>query len=477
MVLSVRRLRRGVVVLVLAAAASSARLHAQERLPLAEILPQLLGNTIILQPTNLPDQPNHQAHFKPGLAQLEVPRQFNRTLLTLLSTAPVASPSGGFTYTFDPALGTFTRTSESFGPTFAERALTIGRGRVSVGYGYQHATYDTFEGLNLRQRGAVKFYVPHVECCGRGGGTVSQPDGSLLTPAFEGDLVRAELALNLSTDSSVFAVNYGVHDRLDVGVVVPFLRVKMAASVLATVERLSTETEPEIHAFHGADPDSALFSASGSAAGLGDIVLRGKYRVVSAAGGGLAAALDVRVPTGDESNLLGTGGVQTRLYAIGSFTRGKVSPHLNAGYTFSTRGALPDTQLRDEINVAAGFDWALTPRATLAVDWIHRSLQNAGRMREIDKTFSYVTAGTGTGGGGSGAGGGGGGGRPVDVVNTTVFRELQSENGNLNLSLGSVAFRFSPWRSILVTAGLLVPVTKAGLRDRVTPILAIDYGF
>ena len=88
----------------------------------------------------------------------------------------MASPSGGFTYTFDPALGTFTRTSESFGPTFAERALTIGRGRVSVGFGYQHATYDTFEGLNLRQRGAVRFYVPHIDCCSRGGGTASQAD-------------------------------------------------------------------------------------------------------------------------------------------------------------------------------------------------------------------------------------------------------------------------------------------------------------
>ena len=65
----------------------------------------------------------------------------------------------------------------------------------------------------------------------------------------------------------------------------------------------------------------------------------------------------------------------------------------------------------------------------------------------------------------------------MDVVNTAVRRELQFENGNLNLSLGSVAFRFSPWRSILVTAGLLVPLSEAGLRDRVTPVIGIDYGF
>lgn len=453
---------------------------AQDRLPLAEVLPQLLGNTIVLQPTNLPDQPNHQAHFKPGSDQLEVPRQFNRTLLTLLSTSPVASPSGGFTYTFDPMLGTFRRTSESFGPTFAERALTIGRGRVSVGFGYQHATYDTFEGLNLRQRGAVKFYVPHSDCCNRGGGVVAEGDGSRLTPAFEGDLVRAELALNLTTDASVFAVNYGVHDRLDIGVVVPFLHVSLDASVQTTIERLSTAAEPEIHSFGASDPDRALFSASGSASGLGDIVVRSKYRVLPAAGGGLAVALDVRVPTGDESNLLGTGGVQSKLYAIGSFSRGSFSPHVNAGYTFSTAGALPDARLRDEVNVAAGFDWALTPRATLAVDWVGRSLQDAGRLRLADKTFAYVVGGTGAGGGGGSGGGGGGGGggsRPVEETLTTSRTELQLEPGNLNLSFGSVAFRFSPWRSLLVTAGLLVPLSEAGLRDRVTPIIGIDYGF
>lgn len=474
----------GLATLWLPAAAAA----QQNAIPLAEVLPQLLGNTIVLLPTNLPDQPNHQAHFKPGPDQLEVPRQFNRSLLTLLSTSPVASPSGGFTYTFDPALGTFRRTSQSFGPTFAERAITIGKGRVSVGMGYQHATHDTFEGLNLRQRNrsnqelrGVSFYVPHTDCCSSGGGTASRPDGSLTSPAFEGDLVRADLALNVTTDSTVFAVNYGVHDRLDIGVVVPFLHVKMDASVVATIERLSTAAEPEIHSFP--DGDSATFLAGGRASGLGDIVLRAKWRAVPAAGGGLAVATDVRVPTGDESNLLGTGGVQTKVYAVGSIARGGFSPHVNAGYTFSTVGALPDARLRDEINVAAGFDWALTPRATLAVDWVGRSLQDAGRLRLAEKTFRYVEGGTGAGGGGGTGGGGGGGGtggggtRPPSQELTTTRTELKFEDGNLNLSFGSIAFRFSPWRSVLVTAGLLVPMTEAGLRDRVTPIIGIDYGF
>lgn len=452
---------------------------AQERLPLSEILPQLLGNTIVLAPTTLPDQPNHEAHFIPGEDQLRVPGQFNRVLLTLLSTHPVGTPSGGFTYTFDPVLGTFRRTSESFGPSFADRALTIGRGRLSVGFGFQHATFDTFEGLDLRQRD-VTFYVQHTECCSSGG--AARADGTRLSPAFEGDLIKAALSLNLVTNTSVVFLNYGVTDRFDVGFAVPFLEVKMDASVLATVERLATAAEPEIHAFPGANPDQRTFHASGSASGLGDIVVRAKYRMLAKPGGGVAAALDMRVPTGDETNLLGTGGIQARAYGIASFTHGRLSPHVNAGYTFSTGGALPGATLRDEVNVAAGFDLVMSPRATLAVDYVGRTLIDAGRMREIDKEFSFTTAGTGTGGGGGGGGAGGGagsggGGRPPAEILSVTRRELDLQEGHLQLHFGSAAVRFSPWRSLLITAGLLFPLTEAGLRDRVTPVLGIDFVF
>ena len=48
--------------------------------PLSSILPDLLGNTITLLPSNLPDQPNHVAHFRPGFDQLQVPTQVNQAL-------------------------------------------------------------------------------------------------------------------------------------------------------------------------------------------------------------------------------------------------------------------------------------------------------------------------------------------------------------------------------------------------------------
>jgi len=464
-----------------------------QQTPVASILPELLGNTITLIPSNLPDQPNHIAHFRPGPgdAALKVPAQVNQALLTLLSTYPLGSPSGGFTYTFDPAIGTLTRSSNSFGPSFAERALTTGRGKASLGFGYQHAAYDTFEGLNLRQRDTsddpaatprgVTFYIPHTDCCSRGSAQQAQPDGSHLTPPFEGDLIKAALALDLVTDTSVAFATYGVSDRLDIGVAVPFVRVTLDASVLAHIERLATALEPTVHSFGGSNPDEQIYRLSGAASGLGDIVVRGKYAFTRGGPFGLAGAVETRLPTGDESNLLGTGGVQTKVFAIASVHRGPVSPHVNLGYTFSSNGALPGATLRDEIGATVGLDAAVSPRMTVSFDVLGRTLRGAGRMRLVDKPFEYASAGAGGGSAGGGGGGGGGGGnapQPAPVqTQTTTRTELQLTPGNLHLYLGAAGVRFSPWRTVLVTANVLFPLTDAGLRDRVTPVIGVDYVF
>ena len=274
---------------------------AGQKTPISEVLPNLFGNTIVLNPASSAEFPSHAAHFRPGVDQLQTPQQFNQQLVTLLATVPVGSSSGGFTYTFNPELGTFSRTSESFGPLFTERALTIGRDRGSLGVGYLRSTYDTFEGKNLRNRDIV-FHVEHIDCCGSTEGGATAGDGSRLNPAFEGDLIEAALALRLTTQSVVVYAAYGLTDRLDFGVAIPFVDIDVDASVRARIERLATRANPTIHTFEGENPDEQTFTDSGSASGLGDIVIRAKYNCLRQGGGGLAAAVDVRTPTGDESN-------------------------------------------------------------------------------------------------------------------------------------------------------------------------------
>ena len=70
-----------------------------------------------------------------------------------LSTSPIGSSSGGFSYAFDPdARHVHAARASSFGPLFAERAATDRPRTLSAGFNYQHSSYDRFEGSNPRRR-------------------------------------------------------------------------------------------------------------------------------------------------------------------------------------------------------------------------------------------------------------------------------------------------------------------------------------
>jgi outer membrane putative beta-barrel porin/alpha-amylase len=441
-----------VVLLVLGTGAQAA---AQ---PLSQIVPNLLTpDTVINAQGNLPGI-GHRAHFVPDFDQLITPVIINQSMKGQLPTFPIGSSSGSLTYTFDPALGTFRRSSESFGPSFAERPLTIGRRKFSLGLNYQHSRYRSFEGKDL-DNGDMKFYVRHNDCCpGQNpdtGAPGPNPPGEPVIPAFEGDLIETALALDLKSDiASVFA-NYGVTDRFDVAVAIPLVRVGLDASVTSTIVRLATGSNPTIHLFQGSDPNVLRRAQGGNANGIGDVLLRTKAKLFQGSGGGFAAAVDLRLPTGDEEELLGTGETQAKIFGIASVTAGRLSPHVNFGYTFST-GDLPD-----EINYTVGFDAVLAPRLSFAADIIGRTLRDAGRFEEVTRTFSFVTLEDPAGA----------------PLRTTDRQQLQFRQGDLNLALGAVGFKLNLGGTVLFTANFLFSLTEAGLRPGVTPVFGFDYAF
>jgi hypothetical protein len=334
--------------------------HAQDAL--AQILPELILRDIILLPGMV--GPAHVAHFSPlerndaNNPAVGIVHAFNNQLATQFATFPLGSSTGGLTYVFDETLGTLRRGSASFGPLFAERALTIGRGKLSAGFNYQRTSYRTFEGQDLDD-GSIKFYLRHQDCCGFTdpanllGFSSSVGDGTRLNPPFEGDIIEAALSLTATTHTTALFVNYGLTSRWDVGLAVPIVKVSLDASVEASVIRLVTSTAPNTHTFEYFNPDRTLVvQRAGSASGLGDIVLRSKYRVVSAAGGGLAAAVDLRLPSGDENDLLGTGGVQAKMLLIASTERGRFAEHVNIGYTVA-EGHVAGTPLGLRVTLAS----------------------------------------------------------------------------------------------------------------------------
>ena len=464
----------GVVVLILALPGSVRAQNAG----LAGLLPDLILRDITL-PAPTTAGLSHAAHFSPlsqevnaENAAVDIVDSFNGLLIGQLASLPLGSSAGGFTYAFDPALGTFVRSSRSFGPSFAERATTIGKGRLSAGFNFQHASYNRFEGQRLDD-GSIKFYLRHQECCSTSGppvppffGVSEEPNGSRLNPFFEGDVIEAALSLRVNTDTLAVFANYGLTERWDAALAVPIVRVDLEASVLATIVRLATSANGLIHTFEqgNADATHRTIARSGTATGIGDVVLRTKYRLFGNTRGAVALAVDARLPTGDEDNLLG-GSAQTKVFAIASSGNDRFGQHVNVGYTFTNGedsattigGGVPS--LPDEINYAAGLEFVAHPRLTLIGDLVGRSLRDTGRLQVEGKRFEF---------------------QPQDATQAATFAtfdEFAPRPGNLNLLLGTVGAKFNPAGDLLISASVLFPLTDAGLKGRWSTVVGLDYAF
>jgi hypothetical protein len=314
---------------------------------------------------------------------------------------------------------------------------------------------------------------------------ISFPDKD---PAFEGDLLRMGLGVKVRNNTTAFFLNYGLTDTLDVGVAVPFVQVHLEATIDANIQRLST-TDPRIHTFvANQDVSYERFSDSGTATGLGDISLRGKWNCLKRAGGGLALAFDLRLPTGNEDDLLGTGATQFRPMAIYSGEFGRLAPRASVGYTFSHgtisdaasfqvaesglgqavfQGQTPATaaalEVPDEINYTAGLSVAAHPRVTVGLDLLGRSIRDRNRFGTTTQTFPYRTQNASAGGQIQNA-------QRTDVTATTG-------QGTLTSLIGAAGLKWNLWGTLLLNANVLFPINDSGLRIEITPALGLDYSF
>ena len=203
----------------------------------------------------------------------------------------------------------------------------------------------------------------------------------------------------------MFFANYGVTERFDVGAAIPIVSVRhgQEASHLRSFVR---PRRPRPWHPHLRRPAGFIHGRRDAfdATGLGDILLRAKYNFLRSGGNALAAAVDLRLPTGNEDDLLGTGATQTRFLFLASGEYGKFAPHASFGYTFSSgdvsdltadvdntvesdvpgRFEIPppsfDPSVPDEVNYTFGFSASAHPRLTLGFDFIGRTIRDVFRF-------------------------------------------------------------------------------------------------
>jgi hypothetical protein len=261
----------------------------------------------------------------------------SRALLLEFATLPIGTSSPGFVYRLNPDLGTQERATQTFGPFFAERSLTAGRRQLSFGFAVRHAAFTHLDEADLR-------------------------DGSFV---ISGNRFRDEsqpfdvesLTLELSARTMTGLINLGITDRWDIGAAVPVVSVALEGS--------------RVNTYRGQVLLQAR--ADARATGIGDIAVRTKYRLLDTPGvGGLAAIGEVRLPTGDVENLLGTGETAISAFAVGSFERGKLAVDGNFGVALG--GAADEVQYRAAASVAAA------QKLTAVVELLGRRISDFGRI-------------------------------------------------------------------------------------------------
>lgn len=261
-----------------------------------------------------------------------------RALLVNLSAQPISSSSSGFSYVFNPELGTFERASESFGPMIAERVQTAGQGQVTIGLAYRFTRFDNLDGRDIRQ-GFVTTANQFVD--------------------EEGPFDVEHLVMDLSTHTFVLTANAGVTDRVEVSGAIPFVALRLNG------ERTNV--------YRG----STFVQASGTAdvMGIGDAIARIKVRLTGARNAGVAVGADFRLPTGREEDLLGAGRMGVRLLAITSVESAYAAAHANA---FLARGGLSD-----ETGFAAAAAFMPAPRLTVSGELLVRRLTEVHSIEEF----------------------------------------------------------------------------------------------
>jgi hypothetical protein len=255
-------------------------------------------------------------------------------------------------------------------------------------------------------------------------------DGTLVATSTQldgesGPFDTETLTLEMETRVLTVSGHFGVTDRFDVIAALPFVNVSFAG------ERVDTyRGTPLIQA-----------TASGSAFGTGDLVVRAKYNVARVGASGVSLATDIRFPTGTTANLLGGGETVVTPRATASWERGRIALHAEGGYAMG--GASNAAEYGAALTVAA------TPRLTLVGEFIGRRIESGGRLIEITEPHPDLPG-----------------------VHTTRLTGTLEPTTRAAVVAG---FRWNVAARSLISVSVLRPITSAGLNAPFVATMTFDY--
>lgn len=349
-----------------------------------------------------------------------------------VSSVPISAATSAATFEFKD--GVLVEGSGSSGPIFGERVQTLAKGRAVIGLNTTAADFRSVRGVPLDD---LTFRFVHQNVA----------DTAVLgDPPLENDVIEVNTSLNVNLQVASLYFNYGLTDRVEVGIAVPMVRVGLNGGSIARVLPFSYPTP---HFFGtAADPSlSAASSIDGSASGFGDVSGRLKFNLGGTDRRAIGLLIDARFPTGDEAQFLGSGEYAVRGLGIVSARYGNFSPHLNVGYQWRSGNSITDAVL-----ATAGFDQLVASWATLAVDVITQWQAGTSPVELPD---------------------------PIEFQEPVIHnvRQTNIPNRKDHLIDGSLGFKLRIGSGVTALTNVLVPLNSAGIRSSVVGTFGLEYGF
>jgi hypothetical protein len=408
---------------------------AQKLICLFPISTQVLSNASALG-TPPPGSAGGNSGF--ALAS-QVAQSLDIAIASQASQLPLASASAGTIVLYKAGVP---QTLSNLGPILTDRAQAIGRGKVFIGFTASQFVFTDIDGHSLG----------------------SLPFGYLRTAYNQNHVAQSTTYTKQTTDLKFTIDQYiavgtlGLTKRVDLSVIVPWERVSFGDTL-----KQSTNYVVDVN-------NNLLFSytlpssySSGDRSGVGDIVINGKGVLYSGERATFAGGMNLRVPSGDDLNFLGSGAFGFNPYLDYSYLR-VVSPHAKIGYQWNTKTELNNpTQtangkqsLPGGVQYDFGADWAAKRYLTVAADLLGSQYVNTPRLISTQTTVTtHVGANT----------------ESIPIPSTI------SQNSAYSISNLSTGLKLNPYRNLVFSGNVLFQLNNNGLRARPTPLIGVSYKF
>jgi hypothetical protein len=368
----------------------------------------------------------------------------NSAIATQISQLPLASASAGTVVLYRAGVP---ETYNNLGPILTDRAQTIGRHRIFIGFTASQFFFTDINGIPL---GNVPFTFE---------ATAKDNNGNVVSNTFTSESTNIHFKVN----QYIVVGTYGITDKIDVSMIVPIERVSIGA---ATFNNQAYVLNADNTALLVPPYSPAATYTPGTASGLGDITFNGKYVVWRGEHATFSGGMNFRTPTGDALNYLGSGAWGFNPYLVYSYLW-KVSPHAKIGYQWNTATELNNPTSTPGGNQALpgglqydlGGDWAATKHLTVAIDLLGSQYLNSTKLALSTVPLTFLPTPTST--------------TKTSVNLPTVVRA----NSTYTINDLSAGVKWNPYRDLVLSGNVLFQLNNVGMRSRPTPLVGISYKF